>query len=837
MYTILYSKVTRRLNWAPSLLLMAMLFLAPTAWCGQISGVVTDQATDEPLIGANVQIDNLDMGTHTDRDGRYALTNVPAGQYTISASYIGYEVTKNKTDVGAETVLNFSLKPTVLPGQDVVITGSRAMEGRTPVAFSNMDRRDIEVINQGQDIPMLLDETPNLYSYSESGNGIGYSHLKIRGFNQQRVNVMINNIPLNDPEDHQVYWVDLPDFAESVQDIQVQRGAGNAMYGLSGFGGSVNILTENFNTERGLSISTGYGDFDTRKYTVNFRSGLINNTYAVYGRYSRVLSDGYRHDSGIDAWAYFIGAARYDRNMTTRINIFSGPFTLEAAWDAVAEASLEEDHRANPTHYHPNVLTTDNFNQPHYQLHHEWRLADDKTLHNSLFYVQGRGYYETFKAGEDLVDHGYRYYEDSSGQQITETDIVRQKWVDKDHAGWIPRLELQHADNRGNLTVGGEVNTFRSEHWGQITWASNLPPGAEPNKRYYEYDGGKWWVTAYVHENFALTPDLLLLGELQVQHKNRTMEQKPAGNFDGSELNYYEVDYTFFNPKLGLNYNVSARLNVFGNVSIGNREPTDADLFDTWQGADDFGVDPLFAEADTVYHADGSVKYIEWDEPLTEHETVYNYELGLGYQHENWQAKLNLYYMDYRNEIVPYGQVVDDGRVIRGNADRTVHQGVELSLSREFQPGLKLDANVAYSQNEFKEFTQYSWDGTPTSLDGNTIALFPSLVANIRATAQWPVPVLGDMTGSLHVQHVGQQYLDNTENDERTIDPYSVVNLTLAYPMRLVPGFQQMKFQFWVNNLLDERYETSGYYDDWAGSNFYYPAAGRNFYGSVTVEF
>lgn len=826
------------------LIIFTMLLISSHLTAGTIRGTVTDGATGDPLAGANIRIEGGVIGVFADPDGHYILANVPVGVYQISASYIGYVVHKTEVRITSgedQITRDFGLEATVLPGQNVIITANRAEEGRSPVAFSNLNRQDLETAYWGQDVPMLLAETPNLFSYSESGNGIGYSHLQIRGFNQQRVNVMINNIPLNDPEEHVVYWVDMPDFGESIEDIQVQRGAGNAMYGLSGVGGSVNIQTDHLSGDQGLSLTAGYGDFNTRKYSVNFRSGLIDNTYSVYGRYSKVLSDGYRDRSDLDAWAYFIGAARFDRNMTTKINVYSGPFTLNAAWYAASEEELEVNHQANPSHFHPDVPTTDNFNQPHYEFHHEWCVSPQVTMNNTLFYIHGRGYYEYFDAGQDLVEHGYDYYTVGVDSVVTRFNIVRQKWVDKDQYGWISRVDLSHAGNKGRLSIGGEFNTFGSDHWGMVDWASNLPPNADPHLKYYDYDGAKWWATAFVHENYAVNPRLRFLGELQLQYKNRTMEQKPAGNFAGAELNYYEVDYTFFNPKLGLNFNPTEQFNLYGNFSIGNREPTDADLFDTWQGADDFGIDPLFAESDTIFHPDGSVKYVAWDDPLTEPETVYNYELGVGYATERLNFKTNFYFMDFRNEIVPLGRVREDGTPIRGNAGQTVHQGVEFSLRADPGYNLILSGSLSLSQNEYQDFTQHNWDGTTTALDGNPIALFPSIIGQARITHKLPLKGL-DLTTSLQFQHVGQQYLDNTHNEDRTIDPYSVVNAVWSMELKALPFFRGVTLKLWLNNLFDEEYETSGYFDEWAtydglSGNFYFPAAGRNVYFSTTVSF
>ncbi|HHM24243.1 MAG TPA: TonB-dependent receptor, partial [Bacteroidetes bacterium] len=346
----------RRFLLPAALFLLLVFSAAAFAADHRIEGTVTDSQTGQPLVGANIFLEGTTIGTTSDANGHYVLTGVPAGRYTLTVSYLGYRLEKRTVVVSAPTLtVNFALTPVVLPGQEVIVTATRAKFRETPVPFTNISRGELQQRYWAQDIPMLIATAPSVYAYSDAGNGIGYSYLKIRGFDQRRVNVMLNGIPLNDPEDHNVYWVDMPDFAASVQDIQIQRGAGTSIYGSSSFGGSVNIVTSELTSERGLKIVSGAGSYDTRKFTAQFNSGLVNNTYALTARYSRVLSDGYRERSNVDLWSYFLSAARYTANTTTQINIYGGQEITHAAWDGSPEDVLKVNHRDNPITY-PNTI-------------------------------------------------------------------------------------------------------------------------------------------------------------------------------------------------------------------------------------------------------------------------------------------------------------------------------------------------------------------------------------------------------------------------------------------------------------------------------------------------
>ena len=411
---------------------------------------------------------------------------------------------------------------------------------------------------------MLLGELPGVYSYSDAGHGMGYSYLKVRGFNQARVGVMINGVPLNDPEDHQVYWVDLPDLATSMEDIQLQRGVTNSLYGASAFGGAVNLVTSTLAREQGISAALGMGSYGTKKLSLGMNSGLTDKGLSIHASYSKLVSDGYRERSGVDQWAYFLSAARYGEHTTTQVNVYGGPEVVEASWDAVAQSELKRNRRANTTQ------DLDNFSQPQYQLIHEWQVSPRLRLNNTLFYVHGEGYYEGFRSRRRLFDFGLPsiqttegrlfgadsldYYQtseaggtlarDSQGRFTLErTDLVRRKWVDKDQVGWLGRLEWQHAG--GQLSAGSQLYDFSSKHRGRVMWAAGLPGGVGPERVYYAYRGAQRAASFYVRELYDLDERLKLTGELQAQYKSYRFRHQQAGNFSGGERNAYEVNHLF----------------------------------------------------------------------------------------------------------------------------------------------------------------------------------------------------------------------------------------------------------------------------------------------------
>jgi len=809
------------------LIIVILIVTSSMVFANQLTGKITDFQSGKPINQVSVYIESINLSATSNADGEYVLSFVKPALFTIIFERIGYEKKVVKHNPFNKSVLNIQLNKNPQNISGMQVRATRAEERETPVTFTNITQEQVLQNNFGQEIPMLMEDVPGVYAYSDAGGLVGNAHLTIRGFDQKRIGVMINGIPLNDPEDHNVYWVNLPDFAESTTDIQFQRGVGSSLYGISTFGGSLNMQTNSFAKENRTELFSVFGSYNT--YKVGIKTAQKFGSYNTNIRFSKVASDGYRDNSASDLWSVFTGFSRVGERSITEFNFYTGHELTHAAWEASGDWELEENHQHNPYTYDNYV---DDFSQPHYELHHNYFINEMSDMKNSIFYIRGNGFYEQYKDGRNLWEHGLVDEESSE-----EADIIRQKWITKNHYGWVSQYNLRH--KMGTLTLGTYLSGFNSDHWGEIKeviGADTLGIGYDIGQRYYNYKGEKQYSTFYMNEIFMPISDLSIMTNLYFQKINYNFEQLEAGNFDAEYLNAYEVDYIFLNPRFGANYNVNKSFNIYGNFSISQREPTDSELYDTWYGPDDIGVAPLFAEADTVFTDDGNIEKIKWKNPYVKAEKLNDYEMGIGYVNSIWKLKANLYWMNFTDEIVAYGGADDEGNPIRGNADKTVHRGVELSAKVQLPSDLELSGNFSYSDNYFEEFVMFDW-GEEIDLSGNTIAGFPRVISN--GTLAYEIDIFNLFA---QMQYVGKQYLDNTENEDRTIDPFKVLNLGAVFNITKLFGKTDLQLNMKVNNILDEEYETAGYYnawggENWEGANYYWPAAGRNFVAGLRLGF
>jgi len=782
-----------------------------------LTGVVTDP-DGQPLASVSV-VTNVDgLGTLSDEDGGYVLKDDDRIKW-VSFSCIGFEAHQYQAERLPEVVI---LQPTYIRGSDIVVRAGRARAGLSPVAFANLSETQIERDYTMGDLPLLVATTPNLYTFSYSGGSLGSTEYRIRGFDSKRIAVYIDGVPLNDPEDHTTYFVDLPDFASNIEDIQVQRGVGASMYGDATFGGTINIASSGLKLERKVSLVAGYGQYlsdgkrvgDMRKQAVAYSSGLIDGRWALSGRYSKQYSDGYREKAWWDGWSYYLSASRLDPNMTTTLNVYGGPIKYHMAWYGQTRKDLKSNRRYNPLEYDNQ---TDNFNQPHYELHNSYRVSDDLTIRNTLYYIRGRGFYEQYKSGrtdlgeynltpDDLADTaGY------AGDDWFGIDLVRQKWVSKHQLGWNPRLDWTHS--RGSTTLGGSLYYFESTHWGQIVWAENITSAIAPQHKYYEYYGTKYHASLFVDEQYDLSERWLFSGSLQLKFLRYSFDQMAIGAF--ADPTQFDLDWLFLAPRAGLTYHANEKIDLFASFAISSREPADAVIYD----ADDQWADPA----------------VRNNELLVEAERVYDIELGANREFDQGTLGANLYWMEFRNELIPSGGLDDDGKSILGNADRSVHAGVELSGHYDLGDQVAFSGNFAYSYNRLKDHIFYAdtdWDGAvDDTLDysGNSIAGFPEYLGNlVMDTDLDPLRVV------LRVRVVGRQFVDNSSDEASSIDPYAVTALSLSSSFGPTGDLGLMTVQLRVDNLLNEKYEATGY--NW-GSPEYIPGAERNFYLQLKWEF
>ena len=827
-------------------IIAVMAFLASITVAAEISGTVTDAESGQAIGGAAVRVKGTGIGTVADKEGRYRLTGLEPGEVTLLASVIGYNLSYKTVEVSGTATADFSLTPRLLKGQDVIVTATRAAQGETPVAFTNVTGKEIQEDYYAQDIPMLLTDTPNVFAYSDAGNGVGYSYMRIRGFDQKRIAVMLNGVPLNDAESGEVFWIDLPDFAESVEDIQIQRGVGNSLYGAAAMGGSVNLVTSDFPAQPKLNFKSGYGSYNTRKLLLDGNSGLINDSYVFYGRFSKIDTDGYRDKSWSRMWGYFIGLARYDERSTLKVNFYGGPEESHLAYKGITKEQLETDRRYNELQYKDEI---DHFQQPHYELIHDFRINDELSLANTLYYFKGDGYYDQYRSRRYLEEYNLGqiwvgtpdefpsdYYADvdTNGIPVPDsatglyelalTNLVRRLTVDEYDWGWIPRVTYEF--NRGTLIGGGEARLHKGHHFGEVLWAAAYPEDLGPNVRYYDYYGARQSYTLFGHLSYDITEKLKGMVDLQLQYYKYDMSDDRR--FDVS----FDKSYSFVTPRFGLNYLVDDDLTVFGNVSTAARQPAFKDIYDPTY----YWSNPYYKPLNFRPVGPG----FEFEGKGLEPEKLFDIELGSNYRavidDNRLNLKLNLYRMQINDEIIPYaGQVDDNGYPISGNADKTLHQGVEISARLDSRYDVSLFGNFSVNDDHFVNYTEYGYDWDlyqPIVYDqsGNRIGGFPSMLGSYGVTYRYkPASV------SLLGRFVGEQYLDNSEDDTKKLEAFHVVDLMGSVDIGDEFGIGSMILSLRINNVFDTKYVAAGYIEPDDGLPRYMVGAERNYFVSLDL--
>ncbi|HTY57548.1 MAG TPA: TonB-dependent receptor [Bacteroidota bacterium] len=719
-------------------------------------------------------------------------------------------------------------KDTVYQMSPVVVTATQASERKSPVTFSNLTPLNLRERYSVQDVPVLLAELPSITTYSENGNGIGYNYINLRGFDQRRISVMINGVPQNDPEDHNVYWIDFPDLLSSTDNIQVQRGAGNAFYGPAAIGGSVNLVTNPFGGEPGVTLEmmTGFQEFGdstkplaltTRKYGASFTSGLVGGRYMLYGRLGKITSDGYRANSWVDMNSYFFGAIRFDADMSTRFHFFGGPIQDGLAYDGLGKfvngnrvlrrqnvvagwtADSAGDAYASVQYRRPQE--TESFSQPHAELMNDWKISSSLTLHNTLFYYTGSGYfdYDASWADTSMLRIGYRYGIPASanpGNALVRAFVGNSQW------GWLPRLEIAHGG--GDLTVGAEMRFHRSTHWGKIEYAENLPAGFDPDYHFYEFNGGKDMFSLYGHELLRIGEDMILMADAQLVRNRYTFTRE---KFLG---NSFSVPYLFLNPRLGLNWNINDAWSSYLSFAYTSHEP---ELTNLYEGeASYYGGTPQF-RADTT----GGVVTYDFSQPLVHPEELFDGEFGVRAATVNAEGSVTAYWMEFSNELVKSGQVDIFGQPVTGNAKKTRHIGFELEGALHLTGALTVSGNFTASRNRIISATYFPGGIAPVVLDGNPIAGFPDVLGNIRLTwrtDRWTASVMGKYIGAFHT--------DNFNDEANTTDAAVVFNCEILCRLPEIAG-SGLTLRGELRNVFNTLYLAGG------EGNTFFPAAERNF--------
>lgn len=781
-----------------------------------VTGTVTDAETGEPLPSANVQQVGTSNGTAAGPEGTFSLKLLEDAEPVIRVSFVGYR-TRSINVAREGTELEIALVKTSVLSNEVFVSALRVDE-TTPMAYENFTREELEKKNLGQDIPYLLSHTPSAVSTSDAGTGIGYTGIRIRGVDQARINVTINGIPLNDAESHGVFWVDIPDLASSVENIQIQRGVGTSTNGAGAFGASMNIQTSSMDNEPYGEINGTAGSFNTRKANVMVGTGLMDNGWQFEGRLSKIASDGYIDRAFSDLKSFYLSGAKHWENSLLRADVFSGKEQTYQAWYGVPESRLEEDRTYNPAGQEkegePYDNQTDNYQQDHYQLHYSHRISEHWSANASLHYTYGRGFYEEYHADEPLADYGIGPVR-VGGETVSESDLVRQLWLDNHFYGAVWSTDYRR-DEQWSLTAGGGYNEYRGAHFGEVEWA-RFAGQSEVDERYYDNDAFKTDFNSWVKANYYLTDALNVFADAQVRYITYEflgVDTRPLPGGGQEVVNVQQTDrLAFFNPKAGVVYRPADNQRMYASLSVGNKEPT----------------------------RDEYVNSTPENRPS--HESLYDWELGWRGSWHSLFASVNVYYMDYEDQLILTGEINDVGAYIRQNVPNSYRAGIELQGGYRISPELEWSANATFSRNRIDRYTYYLDNFDSGGQEGVVyedveIAFSPSFVGNSILSYS-----RGGFSGEWTAKYVSRQYLDNTGTRSRSLDPYLLNDLRFSYRLNGIPFARSMEATLQINNVLDEMYEPNGYTFGYISGgerrffNYYYPQAGRHFMFELSMRF
>jgi len=782
------------------LMLIALPFIGFCQY--SVSGVIKDLETSETLAGANVVIENTFIGASTNEQGLFNIKNLKKGKYTIKISFIGYISYSQLIDINTDLVLNIQLEKSHILEETVIIRATNASE-KTPTTFKNISVNEIKQVNLGQDLPYLISNTPSVVTTSDAGAGVGYTNIRIRGSDITRINVTMNGIPMNDPESQVVFFVDLPDFASSVDNIQIIRGVGSSANGAAAFGSSINIQTLKLNPIAYGEINNSFGSFNTMKNNVMFGTGLIDKKWSFDGRLSNLSSDGYIDRASSKLNSYFVSAAYYGNKSIIKLNVFSGKEKTYQAWNGVPQDSLKTNRTFNPFNY---KNQTDNYKQNHYQLIFSNQVNDTWNINMAIHYTHGEGYYEEYKSGADFANYGMDTI-NIKDSIITQTDLIRQQWLRNDFYG-ITYSANYDSKNKLKLSFGGALNQYDGDHFGKVIWATYASNG-DINKNYYENNGLKTDFNIYAKLIYSLTKRFDIFMDMQYRYIGYS--------FVGYDRNLnnvkQKVELNFINPKAGLNFNINKNNVVYASMCIGNKEPDRND-------------------------------YVEsTSDSRPKNETLYDAEAGYKFNNTRIDLSANLFYMDYKNQLVLTGKINDVGEYTRSNIDKSYRTGLEVDAAFLIFQKLKLTANAAYSINKINHFTEYLDDysngGQIINKYNNTdIAFSPSIVSSCNLS----YTIFKNLSAVFTEKYVGKQYLDNTSNSHRMINEYMVSDIRIHYIIK-TKLMKEIGINAMVNNVFNKMYESNGWsysyvYDyETITENAYYPQAGINFLVGLSLKF
>ena len=797
----------------------------------KLEGEVKDKS-NLPLTGVKLEIENTDLITKSDENGIFVFSNVQTKSCVLVAEFPGFlKVSIPIKASDFDKKLTITLESNAKSLEEVQVTPTRVDQLATSSTIVK-SVNPLERKNFGQDIPILLEATPSVVTTSDAGVGVGYTGIRIRGVDASRINVTINGIPVNDPESHDVYWVNMPDLASSIENLQIQRGVGSSTNGAAAFGASLNIKSQDISKNAFGSIDNAYGSFNTWKTTIKAGTGLINNKFSLETRLSRIVSDGFIDRASSNLRSYYLAGSYVGEKSVLKAILFSGKEITYQSWYGTPESRvngdvaemnayadrnfLTDEERANllnsgrTYNYYTYKNQEDNYQQDNFQLHYTRSLKPNLILNVAGHYTYGRGYYEEYKVNQSLSNYNISPIA-VGGDTISSTDLIRRRWLDNDFIGTV--YSLSYNKSKLNLTFGGSANTYLGRHFGEVIWARNASD-SELGDRYYDEEGQKTEFSNYLKGAY-LTGKFLFSGDLQYRHIDYSFIgfDDVSGDIKNVEQ---QVSFDFFNPKVSASYQLNSNHSFFASYGIANREPVRRDFRESTPSS------------------------------RPKHETMRDLEIGYNFLREKFALSTNVYWMDYTNQLALTGKINDVGGYTRTNVADSYRAGIELNGNYKVIKGLRLNASVSLSQNKIKQFDEYVdeyLDNEPyyqqqvISHTNTDLAFSPNIVANGGFTY---IPITG-LSIDWMTKYVGRQYLDNTSNVNRSINPFTFSNLIVSYTINDL-FFKEITFGLQVNNMFNAMYSNNGYTFSYiyggqtTTENFYYPQAGRNFMGRVLIK-
>jgi len=834
---------------------MRHLFLALIALCPlwafsqtTVTGNITTENGD-PIQGVAVGILDSYLGTFTKSDGSFKLTGMSKGEHTLFFRFLGYSedsltisVTQNTHNISTPIVL----REAAFISDEIVINATRASEN-TPMAENTLSEEDIAEQNLGQDMPYLLRLTPSVVTTSDAGAGVGYTGIRLRGSDASRINVTVNGIPINDAESQGVYWVNMSDLASSTNSIQVQRGVGSSTNGAGAFGGSINVQTNQTKQDPFGEINMGYGSFNTQRYNAKLGTGITKNNYTFEARASRITSDGYIDRATSDLKSYYLAAGHTTKKSSIKLISFGGHEKTYQAWGGVPTSFLDNNRTYNPYTYENQI---DNYQQYHYQLLTSFQLSKNLSATVNGHYTRGLGFYENYEFGEQMSSYGINPIITNFDSTITQdtiigtdtirldkqitksdtiktTDLINRLWLDNHFYGVVYSLNWSPS-SKYKATLGGGLNQYLGGHYGTIQWA-RYANNTEIGDRFYDNKAIKNDVNVYFRNTWQFKQRWHWFGDLQF--RNIYYDFNGINN-NGAPLRQ-NASLNFLNPKTGLTYRPGASWKLYGSFAVGNREPN----------RNDYTENP--------------------NNQIPEPETMYDYELGAEWNKQKIAIKLNGYYMDYFNQLVVTGELNNVGSAQRVNIRDSYRAGVEFQAAYKPIKYVTLEGNATFSQNKAQSFTEYvkNWtteEQVAIQHTNTDLAFSPNTIATGIATFHLLPNQKGGWLDLQYIaKHVGKQYLDNTQNENRKLAAYTVQNIRLDWKIKnsLIP---ELRLQAQVENLFNANYVSNGWvlpfqspgYDPRSENPFAnleqgdqynlignYPNAGRNYLLTLKIGF